>query len=308
MINPALHQLRDALSRRADNVQRDFNRVGEELKALSRRFFEYGADELALTAEQEKLHAHQNALAQEINLWRARAHQATHTYDHDDLRAFLEAMLALEDEAVRAAAESALYLLNAPAAGEATPAAGALRPSAPATPAGRLLERARTECDLRGPDPTPRQRAAVEFANRPGLGQDEAVLAHLEAAQEETDPYTREVIALTLIQLYRFRAMRMADLEKVEQAVKWLTQCEHTAVIPVLSEILGNARGGFTQTAQLSNRRFRLMALDRLVWWHTPQAQAALRAHIMDRDPHISQTARRALSDYRGEWQGRTTG
>jgi hypothetical protein len=172
-----------------------------------------------------------------------------------------------------------------------------------------LIERARTEYDLRGKDPAPRHKAAVEFANRPGMAQNDEALAELEAALDAyaQDALVKEVVTLTLIQLHRFRATRLGDLDAAYASVQRLTRLNHPAVIPVLIEIVETPRTGFAQgeggMVEGNNTRSREAALRSLVEWHTPEAQAAVRARQRDRDPQIAQEAARALEQYPGEWK-----
>jgi hypothetical protein len=172
--------------------------------------------------------------------------------------------------------------------------------------AGRLIERARTEYDLRGADPAPRRRAAFEFANRSGMAQNDEALAELEAALNDQDPLVAEIVVLTLVQIYRFRAMHLADLDAVYAAVERLTRLKQHAVIPVLIEVLAAPRTGFLkeQGAMVSgdNQRARAAALACLAEWRTAEAQAAIRARQLDRDPQISEAAIRVLELYPGEW------
>jgi hypothetical protein len=58
------------------------------------------------------------------------------------------------------------------------------------------------------------------------------------------------------------------------------------------------------------NGRSRLVALLRLVEWHTADAQAALRGRKFDRDPAIVRAAAKALELFPGDWSGplKTTG
>ena len=175
----------------------------------------------------------------------------------------------------------------------------------PTSPAGRLIQRARTEYDLRGSDPAPRQRNAVEFANRPGMAQDDAALAEIEAALNDPDRMVREVAALTAIQLHRFRAVRLADLDAAHDSVLRLTRLNHPAVVPALIDVLEHPRTGFVNGDEEGNNdRSRRVALTRLVEWHTADAQHAIRRRQFDRDPQVVHVAERALELFPGEWKG----
>jgi hypothetical protein len=307
MIGQGLRQLQETLNRKADAVQREFIGVGEKLQALSRKIAEArGADPAPLVAEQEALREKQQALAEEVNLWRDRARGALRQQSDEALRVYLTELLDSGDEAVRPAVEHALYLLDAPEEELAKLAQGQTQ-ARPTTPVGRLIERAHTEFDLRGKDPAPRQKAAHEFANRAGMAQNDEALAEIEAALEDRDPLAKEVAMLTLIQMHRFRAMRLGDLDAVHASVLRLTRLNHPAVIPVLAEIAETPRTGFAQgaggMAEANNNRSREAALRSLVEWHTPEAQAAVRARQRDRDAHIAEEAARALEAFPGEWK-----
>jgi hypothetical protein len=308
VIGLGLRQLQDALNKRADTIQREFTAVGERLKAVSRQMLEVGVGNLdPLLAEQEALHARQQALAEEVNLWRDRARAVLKQASDEALRAYLDELRAASDESLRPAVERAIYLLDAPEE-ELIALAHQTTPVRPLTPAGRLIERARTEFDLRGTDPDPRRRAAVEFANRPGMAQDDAAIEEIEAAMDDPDPLVKEIATLTAIQLHRFRATRLADLQVGHEAVKHLAHIPHPAVIPVLIEILENPRTGFLKdengVVEGDNGRSRGLALTRLVEWRTPEAQAAVRGRQFDRDPRIVKAAARALELFPGEWKG----
>lgn len=304
MIGQELRQLQEALHRQADSVQHEFVNLGEQLKLLSRQMGERDADHEALAAEQSALRDRQQVLAGDINQWRDRARALQQQRNDDALRDFLTPLRDISEPPLRLLVEHVLFLLNASDEELAQLAQNAI-PTQPTTAVGRLLERARTEFDLRGPDPAARQRAASEFANRPTVAQDEALVAELEAALEAPDAAVREVAVLTVIQVYRFRALRMADLDKVQAAVERLTQINHPAVIPTLVALLENSRSGFADVGgDVSNRRSRLLVLERLGAWHTAEARRAVQARQQDRDFHIAEAARRLLEENPGEWTG----
>jgi hypothetical protein len=307
VIGQGLRQLQEALNRKAGAVQQEFIAVGEKLQALSRKIAEArGADPAPLIAEQEALREKQRTLAEEVNLWRERARGALRQQGDEALRAYLGELQAAGDEAVSAAVEQVRHLLDA-SEEELARLAQSRTQAKSTTPAGRLIERARTEYDLRGQDPAPRQKAAVEFANRAGMAQDDEALAELEGAVGDADPLVDEVATLTLIQVHRFRAMRLGDLDAVHNSVQRLASVHHPAVIPILIEIVETPRTGFRQGAggmvEGNNSRSREAALTRLVEWHTPEAQAAVRARQRDRDARSAQDATRALDFYSGEWK-----
>jgi hypothetical protein len=219
--------------------------------------------------------------------------------------AYLQALLAIDDASVHAAVEHVLHVLDTPE-DELTREAQAQAQPRSTTPAGRLIERARTEYDLRGADPAPRRRAAAEFSSRSGMLQNDEALAELEAALDDKDPLVAEIAVLTVVQLYRLRAMNLADLDAVYDAVERLTRLKQRAVIPVLIEVRATPRTGFLkeQGAMVAgdNQRARAAALACLAEWRTAEAQVALRMRQRDRDPQISEAAIRALEAYPGEW------
>lgn len=309
MIGLGLRQLQEALNRKADGIQREFVLLSDRLQQIGQALLEaYGEERERLRAEQETLRARQQHVAEEINRWRDRARAVLSQRGGTALRAYIEELAALKDPDVKAAAQHVLYRMDASEADLAALAEqGHVKPEAK-TPAARLIERARTEYDLRGADSAPRHRAALEFANRPGMAQDLEAIAEVERCIADPDPMVREVMMLTLVQLHRFRALRLADLDIAHRSVQRLAQITHPAVVPVLIEILENPRTGFVNTdrgpVEADNGRSRMVALLRLVEWHTPQAQAALRACLFDRDPSIVKAARKALELFPGEWTG----
>ena len=72
--------------------------------------------------------------------------------------------------------------------------------------------------------------------------------------------------------------------------------------------MLTNPRSGFVQGAsgpeEATNTRSRMVALLRLVEWHTAEAHSALRGMRFDRDSHIVKTAEKALALFPGDWKG----
>jgi hypothetical protein len=311
LIGLGLRHVQDALNAKADEIQRQFVAVSDELEAMSRRILELrGEQATALRQEQAQLRARQQDLAEEVNVWRERARSALQQSSQESIRRYLNGLLELGEPAIKAAAEHALYLLDAPP--EELEALQARMPSLePTTPAGRLLKRARTDPDLRMSEPVARERAAIEFAHRPGVAQDEAILAEIEAAMDDADPMVRELATLTAIQIHRFRAVHLADLDQAHAAVQRLAQIPHRAVVQVLIGLLENPRTGFVreggEAVEKDNGKSRMVALLRLVEWHTPDAQAALAGRRFDRDPHIVRAAARALELFPGEWTGPLT-
>jgi hypothetical protein len=311
MVAQELRKLQEVLTRKADSAQRDFIAVSEELKTLARRIQDTPiAEHAPLLEEREALHTRQQALADEINVWRDRARVVLRQPGEEALKAFLAEMAAVEDEAVRAAAERARFVMDAPEE-ELAKLAAQTAAAKPTTQTGRFIERTRTEYDLRGADPAPRRRAAVEFANRPGMAQNDDALAELEAVMEDPDPIVRGLITATVIQIHRIRATRAAELELAHASVKRLRQIQDPAVIPVFIEVLSNPRTGFVpgeggELLSGNNNHTRRLALGGLVEWHTPEAQQAVRACQFDRDPQIVKLAARALEMFPGAWKGPT--
>jgi hypothetical protein len=310
VIGLGLRQVREALNRKADAVQREFVAASERLEEIGRTMLEVTEDERRpLRAEQTMLRDRQQVLADEINLWRERGRKVLTQPGQVSLRTYLNELLALEDAGVTASVKHALYLLDAPE--EELERLSAHPEGAIETPAGRLLKRARTEYDMRGTDPAPRLRSAVEFANRPGMAQDDDALQEIEAALQDADPLVREVAALTAVQIHRYRALRIADLDTAHRSTQRLAQIKYPAAIPALVEILERPRTGFVPglngPEERDNNRSRMVALLRLVEWHTGEAQKALRARQFDRDPNIVKAAARALDLFPGDWTGPLT-
>jgi hypothetical protein len=307
MIGQELRQLQQALDQKADVVQRDFLVASDELQSLAHLLAEaHGAQREPMLAEQAALRQKQQALADEINLWRDRARAVLRKPDDAALLAFLDELAATGDASVRPAVERVRHLLKLPA-DELDQLRQRQASAPPTTLVGRLIQRAHTEYDLRGVYPAQRQQAAFEFANRPGLAQNDDALAELEAALDDEDPLVNEVLVLTLMQIHRFRALNLGDLDAALVSVQRLTRLQHPAVVPVLIEILKTPRTGFVAgpggVQAGNNRRAREVALSRLADWHTPQAQAAVRVCQTDRDPEIAQDAARLLEWFPGDWR-----
>ncbi|MCS6909190.1 MAG: hypothetical protein NZM11_01270 [Anaerolineales bacterium] len=312
MFAKALQRLQEALNHHADEIQHEFINVSEQLKTYPRRIQEADAEgRLTLQAEQAALQQRQQQLAEDINLWRDRARAVLRQPGDKQLQAFLEELKATEPEPVRAAAERALHIMHAPPAELEKLAEELAAPVTKSnTPAGRLIERACTEYDLRVVDSKARRAAAIEFANRPGMVSDDAALAELEAALQHPDPLARETITQTVIQLHRLRALRVADLDVGHNSVRRLREIKDPAVVSVFIEVLKTPRTGFVLSendpVEADNSRTRRVALGGLVEWRTPEAQQALRQCQFDRDPQIVKLAAVALEMYPGEWRGPT--
>jgi hypothetical protein len=311
MLGQSLRELQAAINRKADAVQRDFVETGDSLQALGRRLADQSSTEPGpqgqALAEQAALRERQQALADEANDWRDKARAVLRQPGDAALQTFLDGLVVSGDDAIRAAAARARHLLTAPVE-ELDQIAEARTQAQPTTPAARLIERARTEFDLRGMFPRPRQEEAVRFANRPGLAQDDEVTAELEAALNDSDPTVQDMAALALIQIYRFRATRLGDLDAAHAAVQWLAAFKHRGAIPVLIEIAETPRTGYAKErgamVTTTNLPSREAALEALAMWHTSEARTAVRARLNDRDPQMSKAAERVLEENPGEWGG----
>jgi len=309
MFGQSLRQVQNALNAKADAFQREFVAISDRLNTLNRKLLEtQGEEHQQVLAEQEALREQRTDIAETINLWRDRAKEVMQQPGDESLRTYLTKLLEVGDEAVAATAKHTLYLLDAPE-DELAALSQSNTPAKPATPAGRLLERARTAYELRGDDPGPRVNAAAEFANRPGMAQDDHAIAEIEAALSDADATVREVATLTAIQLHRFRALRLADLTAAHESVEKLAGFDHRAAIPILIAILETSRTGFVEneagaTVEGDNVSSRRLALQRLIEWHTPEVRAALIARQLDRDPQISQLATEALQAPAEAWSG----
>lgn len=306
-IGIGLRQVQQAVDRKADAVQQQFIDLSDELDELGRQLLEAPDEERkAIKEKQEELRQRQLVIAEEVNVWRTRARKVLQQPGVSSLRALLNELLELKEELISPTVERALMLLDLPP--EERLQYEAEKEVKAQTPAGRLIERARTDFDLRSSDSGVRQREAVTFSNQAGMAQDQAIIDEIAKAIEDPDPLVKELAILTTIQLYRFRANRVADLEVAHQATQYLARMNHPAVVPVLIEIVENPRVGYVEeggeTIQRDNGRSRMVAVLRLVEWHTAEAQKALKALRYDRDPHIVKAAQRALELFPGQWSG----
>lgn len=311
MLGLGLRQLQDALNRKGDEIQREFVAISDELDEIGKQILQARGDETKeLRARQQELRERQQGLAVVVNVWRERCRAVLTQRGSSSLRNYLDELSALNEEGLRAAIEHVRFILDAPEEELAKLAQGDAKKGA-STPVGRLLERARTSYEMRTGDYAYRQRTAVEFANRPGMAQDDMALSELQAFLEDSDPIVRDIALLTTIQVHRFRAMRLADLEKAHHSVEYLVQVNHPSLVPVLAEILEKPRTGFYQTeegtVEKDNHETRMLALSRLTEWHTADAQAALRARLFDRDSQIVNAASQALEQDPGVWKGAST-
>ncbi len=295
------------MERKASAVQNEFIQLSEQLDDLAREISEADEDgRKPIREQQQALRVEQQQIAEDVNLWRRRAREVTQHPGTSSLRAYLNDLLELNEELVTPAVQNALTLLDTP------PDERGFTDEQPIltqqSSVGRLLERARTEYDLRVSDPAIRMKEAIVFANRVGMAQDEDIIAEISAAMDDPDPLVRELAIFTTIQLYRFRALRLADLEQAHAAVQQLTQIAHPAIVPMLIEIVEQPRVGYIheggESKQADNSRSRMVALLKLVEWHTAEAQLALQKLKFDRDPHIVKAAQRALELFPERWNG----
>ncbi len=312
MFAQSVTQLQRALTAKADSIQREFITISDQLTLLSRKLIEVEPEEKPqVEAEQVALRERRAVIAEEVNVWRDRAKEVITQPGDDALRAYLQDLLdrAKEEEAIQSAVHHVLFVMNA----SEEELAALSRPQEdekPLTPAGRLIERARKEYDLRGADIAPRLRSAAEFANRQGMVQDEAAIAEIDEAIYDHDKFVREIALLTLVQLHRVRALRLSELDAAYQSVIRLTKLNYPGTVPVLVQIVETARTGYIQKSpndapvEVNNSRLRVAALKRLIEWHTPEARRAVEAQQLSRDEEVSYLSQRALEAFPGEWKG----
>lgn len=308
VIGLGLRAVQDALNKKADSIQHEFVSLSQTLDDIGRQIVELrGGDTAALRAEQASARERQEQLAEEVNLWRQRGRDVTQQKSQTALRAYLEELATLNEPAIQTAAKHAQFLLDAPEE-ELDRLAQSADRARETTPAGRLLARARSAYDLGVDDPVARKRGAVEFANRQGMAQDDLALAEIEAGIQDEDPRVRDIAVLTAIQIHRFRATRVADLELSHASVKRLAAMDHAEVVPILIEILEKPRTGFVDQGGVSvesdNGASRMLALLRLVEWHSADVQKTFRALQFDQDPKIVQAAAHALELFPDPWKG----
>lgn len=307
MFGLGLKPLQEALDRKADEVQHEFIELGKRIDDIGKQLLELrGEEKKQLREEQIQLRVKQQQIAADVNLWRERARGVMTAGGRAGLRAYLEALSELNEPSIQTVVDQVLHMLDLPP-DELLPAEEESK-FVEQTPAERLLERARIEYDIRTGDLSVRMREAITFANRPGIAQDDSQLEEIAAAMEDPDPLVREVAVLTTIQLHRFRALRVADLEVAHQSTQYLARLNHMAVVPALIEILETPRTGYLiendESVETDNDRSRMIALLRLVEWHTTEAQAAIKARQFDRDASIVKAAARALELFPGPWSG----
>jgi hypothetical protein len=300
--------LKMVLDRKVTTVQRQFTAVADRLAVLRRQWVEEEETERPrILKEQEELKTKQSMLADQVNIWRDRVRVIENPTSEKATQAALDEFLTCGDPEVIEAVTKAKQLLAMDPAEKAALFNQAAAATAN-TPVGRLVQRAQTSYDLRNGGPTFRQEAAVEFANRSGMSQDDAVLAELETAVGNSDPIVSELALRTLIQILRFRAVRVAELDTAQAAVQKLVKIPSSLVVPVLIEILKNPRQGYVMVdgnlQEGTNGTARLQALIALVEFRTKDAQDAIRMRRYDRDPNIANAAERALQAFPGEWSG----
>lgn len=303
-----LSDLKRAIDGKANEVQKEFVALSAELEELSRSLLELRGDELEQMQEQQiSLRERQAELADEVNLWRERARDVIRQRSEETLKAYLNEILPITDGALKMMIERTLRMIDAPEE-ELARLAQEEEAVISRTPVDRLVERARTSYDLRGSDSSERQRAAVEFANRPGMVMDDQVVEELEVAMHDADPLVSEISALTLIQIHKNRALQFAELSTAHESVKQLAKLNHRAVIPALIAVLENPRTGFVsegeKTQEQDNTHSRIVALLKLVKWHTPDAKKAIQMRRFDQKSQIVSAAERALELFPGEWSG----
>lgn len=303
-----IREIQKALSKNGDDLQREFVALSEKLAEVGRKLLEVrGVEAETLRNEQAALREKQQAFAEEVNQWRDRAKAVVQQRSSEELKVFLTGLLPEVDPPLRSMINRILQLMDTPEEELAKMEVDQIQPAA-LTAAGKLMDRARSSYDLRSSDSSERQRAAVEFANRPGMALNDEVVSEIEDAFSDSDPLVREVAFLTAIQLHRFRALRVAELSIAHESVKRLAALQNAAVIPALIEIAQKPRSGFIPgegaMTEASNARSRMVALLRLVEWHTPEAQAAVRKLCFDQDKHISDAAKRALELFPDPWVG----
>jgi hypothetical protein len=303
-----LSDLQRAIDGKANDIQKEFVTLSHELEDLSRLLLELRGEELEQKREEQSaLRERQVQLAEEVNQWREKARDVVRQRSEESLKTYLNDLLPQTDGALKMVVERTLRMIDAP---EEELERFNLEQEALGnrTPVDRLLERARTSYDLRGSDSRERQRAAVEFANRSGMVMDDQALSELGAAINDADPLVNELVILTLIQMHKYRALQIAELTIAHESVKQLAKINHTAVIPALIEILENPRTGFftegENSEEMDNTHSRIVALLKLVKWHTPDAKMAIQMRRYDQKDQIVSAAERALELFPGEWTG----
>ncbi len=303
-----LSDLQKAIDGKANEIQKEFVTLSRELEDINRNLLDLLGEELAqMREEQAALRERQAELAAEVNQWRERARDVIRQRSEETLKAYLNELLPLSEGALKKVIERTLRMIEAPEE-ELERLALEEKAQGDRTPVNRLIERVRTSYDLRGSESRARQRAAVEFSNRAGMVMDDDVISELDLAVKDSDPLVSELANLTLIQLHKFRALRFAELDSAHESVKQLAKINHLSVVPALIEVLENPRTGFvtrdSQVEETGNTHSRMVALLKLVKWHTSDAQMAIRMRRFDQNGQIVSAAERALELFPGDWTG----
>jgi hypothetical protein len=303
-----LRDLAMVLERKVTAIQREFTSLADQLGVLRRKWSEEEETERPrILKEQEALKEKQQVMAELVNVWRDRLRAIENPAGEKAMLAAMEELLGSGDpEVVEAVHRAQKIMAMSPEEKAALFNKAAAATSN--TPVGRLVQRAQSSYDLRSGGSKVRQETAVEFSNRTGIAQDDAVLTELEAAIQDTDPVVSDVALRAIVQILRFRAVRAAELDTGMAAVQKLVKIKDPVVIPVLIEILKNPRQGYIlvdgNLQEGSNDAARLLALIALVDFRTKEAQDVMRMRRYDKDPNIAKAAERALEVFPGEWTG----
>ena len=307
MLGLGLRQVQEALNKKADEIQHEFVAISDELEVVSRKLLEVrNEDRPPLRAELEALRAKQAELADEVTLWRERARAVTSQRGEAGLRKYMAELKQLGDPVVNFAADQAIESLDVPE--EALARMQADQDSSTLTPATRLLQRARKEYDLRGSDGAPRQRAAVEFANRRGMAQDDKALASWKAPSPTATRWCGRSPPWPASRSTASAPCAWPSSTMPTRAVQKLAALDHRAAVTPLIDVASQPRLGLRQRAgglvEGDNAKSRMVAMLRLVERHTPDAQRAIQQLRFDRDLHIVKTAEKSLQLFPGEWKG----
>lgn len=308
MLGPIVTQLQRLMERKASAVQRSFLKMSQELEDLGNEMMKLSGEEhRTALARQKEIRQEQQNVAENINVWRDFAREAVLQGTEERMREYIGRIKQQADDDLMEELDDLLFLLDNPDE-ILKRLEEAERKADSGTPVDRLIERAMTVYDMRQESDQARREAAFEFANRQGMMQTEGVLEQLERFTDDDDRFVRETALLTLIQMHRLRAMRLADIRQSHESVKRLTLIKHPAVIPSLIEILENPRKGYLDrdggVVEVDNVRSRQIALLRLVEWHTPEAQKAIYMRRFDQNSDIVNFVEKALEMFPGEWNG----
>ena len=115
MFNLGISEVQNALSEKADEIQREFVKVSDELDNTGKKILELrgqGAEELR--AEQKVLRIRQQELAEEVNLWRERARAVRSQRGLEGLRSFLTDLLPDVDAPLRSILKRSIELIDTP--------------------------------------------------------------------------------------------------------------------------------------------------------------------------------------------------